>query len=789
MEEVSVEVEVAEAVATKASGDARSFFDRLGSWVLGAVLVALPFAIAPISIFPVEFSKHGIFIAGIALTAILWTLARLVTGRKTMARSGIVAAAGLLLAGLLVSALLSGSFGLSFAGIGNETGTFIALASLIFALLFTVGYASDSERAAYRYILFLLASFLLVFGAQVGHLLAGPFSFIGDASGTVIGKWNDLAIFYGLAVVLGLVLIEFGMARGRLAALAWLAYILGIVGLAFTNFSIAWLVVGIFSLAVLVWGLVFGRGDEDSDRSYHIAPVVLLILAILFTFFGSAERFLGAWIFRTQAAFNVSTLEARPSWDSTITITKGVLGENAAFGNGLNRFAEAWSRFKPDPVNETLFWNVNFNAGVGWVPSFVVTGGAVVGVLWALFLAAVILGGGRIAFHRPIDSPALVLYLLSLYLWSFAFFYVPDLVILALAFVTTGMLVARGALLGVIGQRDVHIFSRPSLRFGIVLALVLFILLTALGGGIAVARAYAFSQYQRATALVNAGESLDEAEKHLARAKKYGQSDLYDRTLSEIAILKLQRTVGNPALSQDELRTQFEAHLTRAIAAARDATTRDPDNHLNWMTLGRVYTAVVAPPLRIEGAYEFAKEAFDRGLALNLKNPALLLEKARLEVNRGDLDEARKFIGESLAVKTNFAQARFLLSQLEATEGNLRAAIRAAEEAALLSPQDVGVFFQLGLLRYQSEDYVGTTQALERAVALNPSYSNARYFLGLSYAELGRRSDALAQFLEIEKLNPDNDEVKQIVRNLKSGRSALSGVASPLERATAPLEE
>lgn len=275
----------------------------------------------------------------------------------------------------------------------------------------------------------------------------------------------------------------------------------------------------------------------------------------------------------------------------------------------------------------------------------------------------------------------------------------------------------------------------------------------------------------------------------VSSASKWGRQDLYDRTLAEIDVLKLQRTVATPSLSQDELRQQFEEHLSKAIASARSATERDAENYLNWISLGRVYMAVVAPPFSIEGAYEFAKEALDRGLQLTPNNPAIILEKARLEISRGNLKAARALISEAIAAKSNFSQAHFLLSQLEATEGNLKAAIKSAEQTALLSPQDVGAFFQLGLLRYQNEDYKGAAEVLERAVSLAPAYSNARYFLGLSYAELRRRADAIAQFEAIAELNPDNDEVARILSNLRSGRSALSGVSSPLERNSAPLNE
>ena len=64
---------------------------------------------------------------------------------------------------------------------------------------------------------------------------------------------------------------------------------------------------------------------------------------------------------------------------------------------------------------------------------------------------------------------------------------------------------------------------------------------------------------------------------------------------------------------------------------------------------------------------------------------------------------------------------------------------------------------------------------LEEAMRLNPNYSNTRFFLGLVYDKEGKEKEALEQMQAVLSLNPDNDTVKQIVNNLKAGRSALGG--------------
>ena len=55
------------------------------------------------------------------------------------------------------------------------------------------------------------------------------------------------------------------------------------------------------------------------------------------------------------------------------------------------------------------------------------------------------------------------------------------------------------------------------------------------------------------------------------------------------------------------------------------------------------------------------------------------------------------------------------------------------------------------------------------------------------------RNKAIEEFRKIAELNPDNNEVKQILANLKAGKAALLGIAppapAPQNRAEAPIQE
>ena len=93
--------------------------------------------------------------------------------------------------------------------------------------------------------------------------------------------------------------------------------------------------------------------------------------------------------------------------------------------------------------------------------------------------------------------------------------------------------------------------------------------------------------------------------------------------------------------------------------------------------------------------------------------------------------------------------------------------------------------FQLGLIYYNDNKLEKARLEFERAVAFSPDYSNARYFLGLIYDKQGNKQGALGQFENISKLNPDNQEVKNILNNLRSGKPALEEIV----QSQPPIEE
>ena len=166
-------------------------------------------------------------------------------------------------------------------------------------------------------------------------------------------------------------------------------------------------------------------------------------------------------------------------------------------------------------------------------------------------------------------------------------------------------------------------------------------------------------------------------------------------------------------------------------------------------------------------------------------NPYIYTELGRVYLATEEIDKAREQFQKALELKSDYAPAHFQMAAILVLEGKTGEAIEKMEIAKTLNPFDIGLAFQLGILYYNDKQFEKARAEFERAIGLNENYSNARYFLGLIYDRQDKKAEAISQFEKIAELNPDNEEVKKILANLRGGRAALEGITP----AQPPIEE
>jgi len=784
-----------------------SGFDTGALYTLVGTFLLLPFFFLPFVSSPFQFTKIALILCGTLVAFILFVIARLKEGSIFVPLNLVIMGAWLIPFVYFLSALFSPSSPLlSFMGRRFETDTvfFVVVGALILTLVPLIIRSKQQILGVYSG---LLLSFLIITLYQGLRLIFGfdflAFDIFTTTTANIIGKWNDLGIFFGITTILSFVTLEGLTLHNVSKAILYAILVLSLIFLGIINFTPIWIVLGVFALGFFVYNLlkkkfVFTKPSQDmsalpnrnSSVSLSVASFLVLLISLLFVVGG--DRISEP----VNAFFNINQIEVRPTWESTMAVIQATYATNLLLGSGPNTFDMQWARYKPSDINNSTFWNVNFNTGIGFIPSSFATTGILGGGAWVLFLALLIFSGIRALLLRPMTEDSFAYYLslssflVALYLWVFTVIYIPNSVMLAFAFFFSGLYLA--SLRHLSGEyKEKHFIFSHNPRLGFVSVLGFTVLLVFAGVGVYLVgnRYMGATYFQRAVVVLNTQGDEIETRRMINKAESFATIDLYTRLSSELELRKLSRILSDEKTPVDERRSQFEETLSSAIKDAQLARDISPLSYQNWFSLGRVYQSVV--PLEIQGSYENAKLAYEKALELSPHNPLLFLSLAELEVLHADNTSAREYIRRALEEKNNYTAAVFLLAQIQVNENQIPEAIQSVEAATLLEPNNAVILFQLGLLKYNQGDYTGAIKAFEKAVAINTAYANARYFLGLSYYRLGRLEDAIGQFEGVAKTNPDNAEVKQILVNLRAGAEPLSGInagQAPEDRNTPPIE-
>lgn len=767
--------------------------------VLFAGLAILPLFFIPKSVLSFDIAKGTVLFGALVASTLLWLVARMKSGRFVFPRSRLLGALAILPLIFLVSGLFSAVPIISLLGIEYETGTFFSI--LMFTLLaFLSSIFFQSGDRIFKFYQGIILASLVVFGFFVVGLLISrgilPNSLAAYLPANIVGKWDDLAIFFGLSSLLSVMTLELLPLKKKFRTTLLATLGISLIMVALINFTLLWLAIGTFALLVFVYVVSFGHKEQsESDPTVRKFPVFSFGMLVLSVFFVLASNPVGN-VIRNTFDLNIPQEEIRPNWVATANIAKNTILHSPVVGSGPNRFLSQWTLYKPINVNMTGAWGIDFASGIGIIPSFATTLGLLGIVAWIGFLGLFVYSGVRTVFKVSANKVSHYLvtssFLAAAYLWTLMFFYVPNLVIVALAFAMTGMFIAALVESEVLQNYNFSFLLNPRTGFVAVLVLILLTISTIVSGYFVVEKFLSLSSFQKGVLLARNGNYTG-ARVALEQARQLHDNDLYYRTISDIDMGSLSNIINKTDVSTETIKQEFLVTSQDAISNAIKATTFNPTNYLNFITLGRAYEALI-PFGPAQEFYENAKKNYTQAGILNPTNPAIPLMLARLELAGKNITGAKDYINVALVLKRDYVEAIFLLAQIQSQEGDLGKAIASTETASIISPDDIGVFFQLGFLRYKNKDYAGAASALERAIELNSSYSNARYFLGLSYSSLGRVKDAIYQFEQIQALNPDNKEVKTILSNLRDiGKPFLSvdvGAKSPPDkRSTPPLDQ
>lgn len=720
---------------------------------------------------PLKMLIATIALVGALIFTILGAFKR---GGLSIPLSLIIGAAWLLPIAYALAGLLGPSFMWSVIGAGLDMDTvfYMSLIALAVSLPFAVfEKRSDFVRALFvllvaSWIIALFHLIRLFFGAETLS-----FGIMGNPLFSPLGKWNDVAIFFGLTSLVSLVALESMTLQvmERYAVVATLVVSLFFV--AVVNFVPVWVALGVIAFGVVLYKFLLAPRES---AKFSAAATVVFVISIVAVIFSSS---LGSSFGRT---FGVEQIEARPSWGSTLEIVKHSVGQDALTGIGPNLFLLEWDKARPELINQSIFWNADFTSGVGMIPSIPVTTGVVGSVVWILFILAFLVAGVRgLMLRAPQDEHSFHLMMVTftgaLYMLAMATFYLPSAQLTLIGFALLGMFAAlyhRES-----GGKSFSVDFRESPRIGFVVVLVLALTLVAsaltlFGTGTVFASARSYEQAARAAQVDG---NLDRAIEYLNASVQLYPTDQSYRLGALIHLAKLNQIIGSvDEKPSAETQQAFQDELGAAVEGALAAVRFNEQNYRNWAALGAAYQSVV--PLNVDGSYEAAVNAYKRARDLNPSMPTLAMSLAQIELAKGNQESAKQYVEEAVTLKRDYTQALMLLVQLELEGGNLKKAIERAESASVFEPSNPVMHFQVGVLKFEDEDFQGAGEAFTRAVELAPDYANARYFLGRTYIRIKDFTKAIAEFKEVLRLNPESADVQGVITALEAGTDPFAPV-------------
>jgi len=317
-----------------------------------------------------------------------------------------------------------------------------------------------------------------------------------------------------------------------------------------------------------------------------------------------------------------------------------------------------------------------------------------------------------------------------------------------------------------------------------------------------------------------ASDARGRAYAHLMRAERALRRGQVGTALEEIEAAR-QNDPNSPELLSEaaELLTRFTGRVAEAERMARRALEIDPDH----LQATRFLAELAADRVLGGGARDQALR--DEAIRLHEKlaqqdtiaHPEVLQTLARLHLQAENAEEAERTLRRLVLERPGDRQAIQVLAQLLLKSDRGPAALEVLLDYAVSHPHEdeiMGWVEQLAnsqgawpavvdflsarapatggsvrLTRFYGEALLHVDripeagQALETALAANPTDQRTRKNLGLAYRALGRLADAAALFTELARENPEHPWLRQLLAETLADQGDLDAAIAAYEAA------
>jgi len=769
--------------------------DKIIKILIYALVVLIPLWFLPLTVNVVDFNKQALMILLIVVTLILWLIKILSQGELKWKSNIINILIGVFALACILSTIFSYRPYNSLVGWPNHLTSSLATVLGFLALYILIVNNFKEIKNTFNLLFAFLASSAVasVVGLlQIWGAFIFPWDFAKSISFNTIGGVNSLGIFSAvlLTLITGLLFV---IKRTKVKIFLVIIGIINLLILLSINYWILWLVLAIGMAVILMFSLMQLIKLEE-NISWIALPMIFLAFALIFLVFKP-----------TLPTRPNLPIEVGLNYRGGFEVIKEAFKEKPILGSGPEMFALNYSKFKPENINQTIFWNIRFSNPPSEIFTLVSDLGAfgslaflavLIFFIYSFIKAIIRASEEKNILKEFIKISCFAAWLALMVSW---FIYPQNFTTTFIFWLLFSLSLANNPLFK---DKSYNLKVSPKIvllvSFSFVVTIILIVGFLYVGG----TRFIAEAKYKNGLdAIQIKGELDDGIDKIIKSTVINPYEDRTYRILSQLFLTKLNNDLNSENDDQQEKLNIVQADVVNAVNSAARATSLFPEDVSNWLVRGQVYYAVIG---FINGADQWAEDSYKEALKLEPKNPYIYTEIGKIYTKRVNLllssgnkdKETQNKINEYLAkaleqydkaieIKPDYSPAHYQTAIIFEAQGKLKEAIAKMEINRQILPKDTGTSFQLALLYYKAQDFAKAKAEFIRAIIIDPNFANARYFLGLLYDREGNKEDAIDQFDRIAKLNPDNEQIKQILENLRAGKPAL-GI--PPEQ-PAPIEQ
>lgn len=158
------------------------------------------------------------------------------------------------------------------------------------------------------------------------------------------------------------------------------------------------------------------------------------------------------------------------------------------------------------------------------------------------------------------------------------------------------------------------------------------------------------------------------------------------------------------------------------------------------------------------GEFEQAEQSCREVLEMDPRNPVALHLLGFIANQTGRTDLACDYIGQSLRINPDYAEAHNNLAVIFRAQGKLDDALAGLKQALRSKPDYADAHNNLGIVLLEQGQSEPAAASLRQAIYLNPAYAAAHCNLGTALRALNKLDEAIAHWQQAVRLKPDYTE-------------------------------